>query len=171
VCNIRIYIPNVITTLRIFGTASLLFIKPLSIWFYIVYVFSGLTDILDGYIARKFNFISKLGQKLDSAADLIFYSVVIIRILPILIKELPHEIWFAVAFILLVRFIIYMVSAIKYHSFISTHSVINKITSFCVFAIPFLIRLPMVGVTFWTISVFGILGSMHELLHVVKYVK
>jgi len=163
------YLPNIITSMRIIATLSLLVIKPLCLWFYIVYVFAGFTDIIDGYLARKLRVTSQIGAKLDSAADLIFYAVVIIRILPALIKTLPHAIWYAVAFILFVRFVIYIFSAIKYHCFVSTHSIINKITSFFVFSIPFLLKLPYISITFWSISTFGILGSMIELVHVAKY--
>ena len=34
-----------------------------------VYILAGLTDIIDGYIARKFNFITRLGTVLDPIAD------------------------------------------------------------------------------------------------------
>lgn len=34
-----------------------------------------MTDVLDGLIARKFGYVSELGAKLDSIADLVFYSI------------------------------------------------------------------------------------------------
>lgn len=34
-----------------------------------IYVLAGITDVLDGYIARKYNLITKLGKILDPMAD------------------------------------------------------------------------------------------------------
>lgn len=44
---------------------------PLS---FFVILFGGLTDIADGFIARKLNQTSEFGAKLDSFADFIYYS-------------------------------------------------------------------------------------------------
>ena len=46
----------------------------------ILYSLCGLSDILDGYVARKMNLQSTRGAKLDSLADLIMYTVVIIML-------------------------------------------------------------------------------------------
>ena len=54
-------LPNCISAVRILGTASLLFIEPLSDPFLIVYTLSGITDVLDGFIARKMKTTSELG--------------------------------------------------------------------------------------------------------------
>jgi cardiolipin synthase len=34
-----------------------------------IFLFAGLTDVLDGYIARKYNMITKWGQAMDPLAD------------------------------------------------------------------------------------------------------
>ena len=56
----------------------------------LVYILAGFTDILDGYIARKYNFVSKLGTVLDPLADKLMLisaiaSLTINRIIPIYI--------------------------------------------------------------------------------------
>ena len=63
-------LPNSITVMRMVGTVSLLFTKPMSLCFYIVYTITGLTDVLDGFFARKFKVTSDFGAKLDSIAAL-----------------------------------------------------------------------------------------------------
>ena len=65
-------IPNLLSLVR-------LGLIPVFLWIYckkqeyglaaVVVVVSGVTDILDGFIARRFNMISDLGKILDPAAD------------------------------------------------------------------------------------------------------
>ena len=65
-------IPNILSTFRI----SLI---PIIVWLYLIkknylltgvlVLFSGITDIVDGWIARRFNMISDLGKVLDPIAD------------------------------------------------------------------------------------------------------
>lgn len=50
------------------------------IWAGGILVFSGLTDMLDGIIARKFNQITKLGRILDPLADKLTQTVVTITL-------------------------------------------------------------------------------------------
>ena len=89
-------LPNIISALRIAGTVWLLFMKPLSTLFLVVYVLTGASDVADGAIARKYGTTSELGAKLDSVADLLFYTLILIRILPIMWVTLPKKIWFLV---------------------------------------------------------------------------
>ena len=65
-------IPNLLTMFRIL-------LLPIIVWLYIfkenynaailVLIISGLTDIVDGFVARKFNMVSDLGKILDPFAD------------------------------------------------------------------------------------------------------
>ena len=67
-----ITIPNLLSLVRIC-------LIPLIIWLFavkedylltgITVIFSGLTDVVDGFIARRFNMISDLGKVLDPFAD------------------------------------------------------------------------------------------------------
>ena len=67
-------IPNLLTIIRFI-------LIPLFVYFYfsneqfsleiaaIVFILSGITDTLDGYIARRFNQVTRLGTVLDPLAD------------------------------------------------------------------------------------------------------
>jgi len=96
-------LPNLITSIRILGTFCLLFTKPFTVAFYIIYTISGISDLLDGFVARRLKIESELGAKLDSIADLLFYSISTILILPELYRRLPVIIWYFVALIVLLR--------------------------------------------------------------------
>ncbi len=135
------YLPNIITFMRLVGAVCMIFTKPLSIWFYVLYSFCGISDLVDGWIARMTKNTSELGAKLDSIADLSFNAVMVIKTFPILWRELPMGIWIAVAAILALRIFSYLFVALKKRSFASLHTYMNKLTGFAVFTIPFYIKL------------------------------
>ncbi len=65
------YLPNIISVLR-------LFLAPFIIWLivsgnmfgaFVVFVLAGISDALDGFIARRFNLQTELGAYLDPIAD------------------------------------------------------------------------------------------------------
>ena len=64
-------IPNLISAFRILLVVvfAILFVNKRYIYCIAVYVFAFLSDILDGYIARKNNWITSLGKLLDPLAD------------------------------------------------------------------------------------------------------
>lgn len=64
-------IANIVTGSRIIFSLPLLFVPLLSVWFYVRYLFYGLTDMIDGAIARKTGAVSEFGTRLDTVADLL----------------------------------------------------------------------------------------------------
>ncbi len=158
------HIPNIITSLRIVGTATLLFTRPLSKSFYFLYFFTGLTDVLDGFIARRLHISSDFGSKLDSVADMLFYAVMLCAVFPVLWELLPLGIWYLLAVVLVVRACSYITAAIKYHRFASTHTWLNKLTGVSVFSIPFVLLLPCDIALCWCICIISGLASAEELM-------
>lgn len=65
------YIPNILTIIRfcLVPIIVILLAKRNYLGAIIVFSISGITDILDGAIARKYNFISDLGKLMDPLAD------------------------------------------------------------------------------------------------------
>ena len=64
-------IPNILTIIR-FILIPFIYISVLSKHFLtalIIFTVSALTDILDGYIARKYNYITDIGKLIDPLAD------------------------------------------------------------------------------------------------------
>ena len=75
---------NVITGLRILVSAVLLFCPVFSPIFYVLYLIAGLSDMVDGIIARKTDSVSEFGSRLDGVADFVFVAVCLIKILPVM---------------------------------------------------------------------------------------
>lgn len=157
-------IPNCITSVRLLGAAALFFIKPFSLLFYIVYTLCGVTDVLDGMAARKLDASSELGSLLDSIADLIFYTAMLIYVIPYLWKRVPVGIWYTVGIIIILRVISYTTAGIKYHRFASLHTYGNKITGFYVFTLPYTILLPNQTAVCIVGCVLGMLSTLEELM-------
>ena len=65
------HVPNVLTVIRflLIPIIIILAFQNNYVGAMIVLTISGVTDILDGYIARKFNFITDFGKLMDPLAD------------------------------------------------------------------------------------------------------
>ncbi|MGM9602267.1 MAG: CDP-alcohol phosphatidyltransferase family protein [Faecousia sp.] len=153
-----------ITFLRIAGTLLLVAVKPLSVGFFLLYALTGLTDVLDGWIARKTKTASDFGARLDSAADLLFYAATLYCVFPALWKTLPRCIWYAVATVVLVRIAAYLTAAMKYRRFASMHTYMNKLTGGVVFLIPFLLATPYATPYCWGVFAVSLTASLEELI-------
>lgn len=64
-------LPNILSIIRLLMVGVLIwfFTKGMLVAAFITYVVAGLTDVLDGYIARKYDLITPLGKLLDPLAD------------------------------------------------------------------------------------------------------
>ncbi|KLO23083.1 CDP-diacylglycerol--glycerol-3-phosphate 3-phosphatidyltransferase [Marinitoga sp. 1197] len=86
-------IPNILTFIRILATIPLFIItynEKLYIIAFFIYILVSLTDLLDGYIARKFNLVSDFGKFMDQIADKILINALFIAFLET--QKLPG--WF-----------------------------------------------------------------------------
>ena len=59
-------VADTVTSMRMAASVFLLLFSLDTIWFLVVYTFAGLTDVLDGWLARKTGSISEFGARLDS---------------------------------------------------------------------------------------------------------
>ncbi|XP_076100307.1 cardiolipin synthase (CMP-forming)-like [Mytilus galloprovincialis] len=77
-----INIPNVLTMSRIVATPFLgyLVVQEAYTPAFCVFVVAGMTDVLDGYIARNFNQMTVLGSALDPLADKLLVSVLTVTL-------------------------------------------------------------------------------------------
>lgn len=159
----RKQVANIITMFRIVFTLGIVKTISLSKHFFVLYCLAGLTDILDGFVARKLNIISKFGSTLDSIADLIFYTVMMLKILPILISDLPKYVYMGMYVVLAIRIGIYLYGGLFRHTFISSHSISNKITGFLLFLVPFSIKMNVLASYGLLVLVWAFIAAFNEL--------
>ena len=142
-------IANIITGSRIVFSIAILFTQPFSPMFYVLYAVAGLTDMIDGTVARKTNTVSAFGTRLDSVADFVFVTVCLFKLLPIL--DIPVWLWIWIAVIALIKVINIISGAIKLKRMIAVHSLMNKITGALCFLLP--LTLSLIDLKYGTIVV------------------
>lgn len=161
-------IPNMITMVRVF-LAPFIFLAPvLSIPFFVIYSICGVSDALDGFTARALHCASEKGSLLDSIADIIFYFILTIRLIPYLYARVASFIWYMLAVVILIRLCAYFTAFIKYKRFASLHTYGNKLTGAAVFSMPFaLLVFDEFTVCFAVLTVASI-SSVEELVVYIK---
>lgn len=120
-------LPNLLSCLRIAGSVLLLLLPAMQPAFYAVYAACGLSDMLDGFLARRLGVASRLGSILDSAADLLFLCVSALKIVPQ--YRFPFWVWVAVCGILFVRLCtLFIVFAKSSRLTLPLHTNANRLT-------------------------------------------
>lgn len=125
---------NIITIIRILCSIAILFCNALSPVFYTFYIIAGVSDMVDGYIARRTNSVSELGAKLDTIADFVFVVVCLIKLLPVL--TIPDWLWIWIGVIALIKIINVISGFVVQKKFVAIHSIANKITGLLLFIFP-----------------------------------
>jgi len=104
--------------------------------FLILFFIAGLTDVADGYIARKLKMVTALGARIDSVADIFFY-IVLLLLLFLNYRWVFTENAALFVAILVIKFLSIIVSRIKFGKIVFLHTLANKLTGFLVFvAVP-----------------------------------
>ena len=129
---------NIITCIRIICSAALLFCPALSLPFYIIYIVAGVSDMIDGTVARKTGTVSELGSVLDTVADFVLVAVCLFKLIPVL--DIPVRMFVWIGIIAAIKVINIISGFAVQKKFVSVHSVMNKITGGLLFALPLTVR-------------------------------
>lgn len=157
-------IPNCITCFRIVGAVLLLAVPPFSLWYFALYTLCGISDVLDGTIARRMKITSEIGALLDSIADLLFYGSLLVRLIPYLYVRVSTVVWYMVAAVVAIRLLSYIVAAVKFKMFSSCHTFGNKATGAAVFFTPYALAFLNNTAVCIAVCVIGALSSAEELI-------
>ena len=157
---------NKITIIRIIFSIFIVLTKPFTLLFWILYIVCGISDILDGFVARSMKQESEFGAKLDSIADIIFISSVTIVLIPII--KIPYWIWICVVIVIFIRILSYLVGFKKFCTFTSLHTYANKLTGLLLFFIPVFYEMFNFDITVIILSISSILSSVEELIIIIS---
>ena len=125
------HLPNVISILRIAGSTSLLFCVVKGWPFWTLYVLSGLSDIFDGWLARKLHAESKTGSVLDSVADIMLVACCAIRLLPVF--QIPVWLWIWAGVIVFIKIVNQLSALVVCKRFCFPHTLANRLTGLFLF--------------------------------------
>ena len=145
-----IQLPNIMSVLRIAGSLGLLLCDVTGVAYWIIYAFCGISDIVDGWLARKLKCVTKTGALLDSLADICFVACCAWMLLPIL--DLPQWLWMWAGGIVAIKVVNQISALVMYGHCCFPHTTANKVTGFLLF-----IAVPM---TVWTIIPITIVAAI-----------
>ena len=165
------YIPNTLSVLRIILSLILIPVVNNHLFFTIIYITVGLSDILDGYMARRLGYESELGAKLDSAADLLFYFILVFVFIILFPAIFQVQYLTAIIAIALVRAANIIMTKVKYKKFVFIHTASNKLSGLLIFCIPLSFLFFTSKLILWVILTVVFLSAVEELLITVKFEK
>ena len=125
---------NDITIFRILCSIAILFCPVFSLAFYVLYITAGISDMVDGWVARRTHTASELGAKLDTIADIVFVIVCLVKLLPVL--NIPVWLYVWIGIIALIKVINIISGFIVQKQFVAVHSTMNKVTGLLLFVLP-----------------------------------
>lgn len=161
-------IPNILSALRMVLCVPLLLVDAMTVPFWVLYVTAGVTDMLDGFLARLWGVESKFGAKLDSLADLMFVLVAGYKLFPWL--QLPDALWIMIWVIALVKVSDAICSVAKRRvGFLHTKA--NKLTGFLLFVGVMAIGQPCFVPLAWVITCVALFAAIQEVFYKFKIEK
>ena len=125
------HLPNAISALRFFGAVCLLFFGVERCVFWVIYCVCGLSDMADGYLARKLGCESKTGALLDSWADLVFVVCCCFKLIPVL--AFPKWLWIWGGVIVAIKAINQISALVMCKKCVFPHTIANKTTGVLLF--------------------------------------
>ena len=140
---------NTITFFRIAVSIVLFFCPVFSPAFYVFYIAAGLSDMLDGFVARKTDTVSKLGARLDTIADFVLVVVCLIKLLPVL--RIPAWLYIWIGIIALIKVVNIISGFVVQKKLVAVNSGMNKATGAMLFLMP--LTIPAVGLKYSAVIV------------------
>ena len=141
-------LPNILSGVRIVLAFLLVPLSESAALFAVTYVLCGITDVADGYVARKYKAATPLGAKLDSLGDFIFWAIVLAILFfraGIYINNLALTGSLAV---IIVRAVNFLLTKIKFKQWGMLHSYGNKAAGLALYiALPVCILLGDIPLT------------------------
>jgi CDP-diacylglycerol--glycerol-3-phosphate 3-phosphatidyltransferase len=102
--------------------------------FFVLYMICGLSDVLDGMIARKTNTASTFGARLDTIADFIFAAVLFMKLLSGM--DIPIWLWVWMITIAGIKIANLIFGFVCTKRLIVEHTLLNKIAGVLLFLLP-----------------------------------
>ena len=153
-------IPNILSTTRIVLCLPLLLVDAMTVPFWVLYVTVGTTDMLDGFLARRWGVESKFGARLDSLADFVFVIAAGYKLFPWL--KLPATLWMMIGLFALVKMVNAICSYVVRNRIEYLHTKANKLTGLLLFIGMMAIGQSYFVLVAWAIACIALFAAIQE---------
>ena len=157
---------NLLSILRIISSPFLLLFPFPGIYFFVLYILIGFSDILDGIIARKTGTESKLGATLDSIGDLVFVLFASLSIFPVI--SVTPFLLLLIALVFIVRVGNMVLSKVTKGRIILLHTRLNKVTGFLLYVFPLTIDIVNTDYSIPMITLIALWAGIEETYLILK---
>ena len=154
------HIANIITASRSVFSLPLLFLPLSSAWFYALYLLCGLSDMIDGTVARRMGSASEFGARLDTLSDFVFMTVALIKFVPHL--HIPVWLWIWIGVIAMMKLGNAAWGFVRTKKLISPHTVLNKDAGLLLFLLPMTISFIELTYTLPFVCAVATAAAIHE---------
>ena len=153
-------IPNILSVSRIVLCLPLLLVDAMTVPFWLLYVVAGTTDMLDGFLARRWGVESRFGARLDSLADFVFVLAVGYKLFSWL--KLPAALWMMIGLVAMVKIVNAISSYVVNRRIAFLHTKANKLTGFLLFVGMMAIGQSYFVPVAWVIACIALFAAIHE---------
>lgn len=157
------HIPNMITISRMAASLLLLFTVRNQILFICIFLYGGISDVLDGMLARRMKINGRLGARLDSAADILLF-VILIYCMLIILGDRIKGFYPLLISITAIRLFNLLFAAVKYHCFLSIHTWGNKAAGLSVYFSVIIYMISACEGIFYIVAAIAVLSALEELM-------
>ena len=142
----KLHIPNIITLSRIPMAVALPFVQSSPAIFWTLYLLCGLSDILDGAVARLTGTVSRLGERLDTLADIVFVAVWMVLFIPAI--NVGRWLWIWIGIIAFIKVMNVISGLAMKKGFVAKHTLANKASGILLFLLPIILLWEVIKVPY-----------------------
>ena len=142
----KLHIPNIITLSRIPMAVALPFVQSSPAIFWTLYLLCGLSDILDGAVARLTGTVSRLGERLDTLADIVFVAVWMVLFIPAI--NVGRWLWIWTGIIAFIKVVNVISGLAMKKGFVAKHTLANKASGILLFLLPIILLWEVIKVPY-----------------------
>ena len=125
---------------------ALPFVQPSPAVFWTLYLLCVFSDVLDGAVARSTGTVSRLGERLDTIADIIFVAMWMLLFIPAI--DVGRWLWIWTGVIALIKVVNVISGLAMKKGFVAKHTPANKATGILLFLLPMVILLEVIKVPY-----------------------
>ena len=142
----KLHIPNIITLSRIPMAVALPFVQSSPAIFWTLYLLCGLSDILDGAVARLTGTVSRPGERLDTLADIVFVAVWMVLFIPAI--NVGRWLWIWTGIIAFIKVVNVISGLAMKKGFVAKHTPANKAIGILLFLLPMIVLWKVIKVPY-----------------------